>query len=663
MIKRWFKRLDISITLQLSFLVSALLCLFVGVIGLYTWHQQRIEINFALDQDFPKVQAAFYMEDQLNEVKNAFVRLIGVKTTAEKITWYNHTKKHLNDLRKTLLIEADNNPDYVLLTLLDKLSALLEQFSDNMNLTLTLKDELNKQSIRINWLHNDFHSDVTALLQEMSWQQSTLANQLLQGVKDTPDIQQLQQVQQELLLVYELMNYEEQIITELKKRLTESIPYSAMDSDNYLNYLSLLVNNRIQRLDIHSSTYSIQQILNELIAIGLNGHELPALFQQRYHLEQERKYLTEQSNTHFHDFREQIDERIGNSKNQLRLLHSIVEKSTRFNGILVLISMIFACILLIAVNFIYIRLRLLKRFELLNQAVVQLSKGKQNVKVPIYGHDELGRIGKLLRLFLFEMNKKNQELERRNHILTEEIQHRILIENELVSTQNELMQTAKLAVVGKTLTSISHEITQPLNAMNAYLFSAKRTVNKQDNAATLNYLNKLSDLVERIALIIKRLRQFSRQGSGKLQTVNINQCIQNAWELLESKHHNRHARLIVPPDLPQVLGEDVLIEQVFVNLFLNSLEACEHFEPNVQVFQQHSDKDTLCLWISDNGKGWSLTEKLLQPFSSSKDINLGLGLSISQSIMQHCRGELLIASTLTHNALIILTFKVADNAN
>ncbi|MCT6647117.1 hypothetical protein N4G37_13690, partial [Enterococcus faecalis] len=90
--------------------------------------------------------------------------------------------------------------------------------------------------------------------------------------------------------------------------------------------------------------------------------------------------------------------------------------------------------------------------------------------------------------------------------------------------------------------------------------------------AALEYLNKINHLVERTALIVKRLRQFSRQGSGKIQAVNLMDCIQSAWELLESQHKPRHSQLITPTDLPLVLGEDVLIEQVFVNLFLNALE-------------------------------------------------------------------------------------------
>ncbi|GJJ81154.1 two-component sensor histidine kinase [Pasteurella canis] len=658
--KTWFKHLDLSTGLQLSFLVSVLLCLFVGGVGLYTWQQQRSEINFALDQDFPKVQAAFQTEEQINILQNAFVHLVNVKNTNDKVARYNNAKQQLTTL-KELIIELNENLDDQLTDLLHQQSQLLEQISANITATLTLNEELNKTVSKINWLHNDFHNEFTALLQEMSWQQSTLANNIALHPQNTQKVEQLKKLQQELLLVYDFTNYEEQIITELRTQITEPSQNSAVRLHNYLSYLSLLINNRIALLDKHSSIITIQQILTELIRFGLNPQELPTLFSLRTDLHQQQQQLITQSESVFDAFRQRINTQIGNSKNQLHLLHNIVEKSTQFNGVLILLAMLLACIFVIAVNFFYIRLRLLKRFQQLNQAVVQLTNGEDDVKIAIYGNDELGRIAKLLRLFLFEMQKKTQELELRNQILLDEIDYRIKVQTALENTQNELTQAAKLAAVGKTLTSISHEITQPLNAMNAYLFSAKRAAKKQNIDAVLTYLDKINHLVERTALIVKRLRQFSRQGSGKIQAVNLTDCIQSAWELLETQHKNRQGRLTIPAQLPYILGEDVLIEQVFVNLFLNSLEAIEHVAPHICIEIANIDENCIRLWVSDNGKGWPLTEKLLQPFASSKSINLGLGLSISQSIMEQCQGELRIASTLEHNALIILTFKVTQD--
>ncbi|EJS87204.1 PgtB, partial [Pasteurella multocida subsp. multocida str. Anand1_buffalo] len=151
--KKWLKHLDLSTGLQLSFLISGLLCLFVGGVGLYTWQQQRTEINFALDKDFPKVQAAFQTEEQINILHHAFIHLVNVKNTNEKVERYNHAKQQLSTL-KELIIELDENLDEDLMALLQQQASLLEQISQNITGTLTLNDELNKTISQINWLHN-----------------------------------------------------------------------------------------------------------------------------------------------------------------------------------------------------------------------------------------------------------------------------------------------------------------------------------------------------------------------------------------------------------------------------------------------------------------------------------------------------------------------------
>ncbi len=113
-------------------------------------------------------------------------------------------------------------------------------------------------------------------------------------------------------------------------------------------------------------------------------------------------------------------------------------------------------------NHYFIRSRLVKRFTALNQAVVQIGLGQIGATIPVYGRDELGRIAGLLRHTLGQLNAQKQQLE-------QEIGERKAIEADLRATQDELIQTAKLAVVGQTMTTTAHEINQPLNALSMYL--------------------------------------------------------------------------------------------------------------------------------------------------------------------------------------------------
>ena len=96
-------------------------------------------------------------------------------------------------------------------------------------------------------------------------------------------------------------------------------------------------------------------------------------------------------------------------------------------------------------NHYFIRSRLVKRFSALNQAVVQIGLGRTEATIPVYGRDELGRIAGLLRHTQGQQCAKQQ--------LEQEIGERKAVEADLRATQDELIQTAKLAVVGQTMTT------------------------------------------------------------------------------------------------------------------------------------------------------------------------------------------------------------------
>ncbi|KOE64446.1 ATP-binding protein [Aggregatibacter actinomycetemcomitans] len=658
--KKWLKRLDISTGLQLSLIISALFCLFIGAVGLYTWHQQRIKIDLAIDQNFPKIQAAFRMEEQINLLENTLLNANNIRNTEEKIKWFNALQKQIKTLKyMTQSLNEDLNDEIP--TIVIEQTNLLQELSLNIDNQLILNTKFNKMLSEINWLHNDFRDEFTALLQEIVWQQTTLANHLTDNLTRSKQIEQLREFQHELLLLYDFLTYEEQIVTELKQHIVSRSDYLLVALTNSLNYLKNLIDQKVKSLDKHTSSYTIKQIIESLLDIGENEQSLPQLLIERKQLDISRQQLMNKSELVISKLIKKINSQIGDNQKQLELFHYLINKSTRINGLIILSAVLFVFLFVAAINFYYIRRRLIGRFQSLNQSVERLINGESSVKISVCGDDELGRIAKLLRLFLFEVNTKNEELERRNQILLNEISERIAIQEKLVNTQQELIQAAKLAVVGQTLTSISHEITQPLNAMNAYIFSTKRAVKNNDVFSANNYLEKIENLVERTALVVKRLRHFSRQTTNTLQKINLLMCINNAWDLLEPKHKYLNARLSLPTDLPDVLGDEILLEQVFVNIFLNSLEAMQHEKPEIEIKIQNISDQRVELWVSDNGSGWPLSDKLLQPFSSSKSINLGLGLSISLSIMQQCQGNLLIASTLTKNALVILEFKVVDN--
>ena len=440
--KKWFKRLDISTGLQLSLIISALFCLFIGAVGLYTWHQQRIEIDFAIDQNFPKIQAAFRMEEQINVLENTLLNAKNIRNTEEKIKWFNALHKQIKTLKDVTQSLNDDLNDEIP-TIVIKQANLLQELSSNIDNQLILNTKFNKILSEINWLHNDFRDEFKALLQEIIWQQTTLANHLKDNLSRSKQIEQLRKFQYELLLLYDFLTYEEQIVTELKQHIVNRSDYSLVALTNSLNYLKNLIDQKVKSLDNHTSSYTIKQIIESLLTIGENEQSLPNLLTERKKLDISQQQLMHESELLMSKLRLQINSQVGDNQKQLELFHYLINKTTRINGLIILSAILFVVLFVAAINFYYIRRRLIERFQSLNQSVEGIINGDSSVKISVCGDDELGRIAKLLRLFLFEVNTKNEELETRNQILLNEISERIAIQEKLVSTQQELIQAAK----------------------------------------------------------------------------------------------------------------------------------------------------------------------------------------------------------------------------
>lgn len=170
-------------------------------------------------------------------------------------------------------------------------------------------------------------------------------------------------------------------------------------------------------------------------------------------------------------FRTLLEAQLGSSHQQMQMFNQRMAQIVRVSGGLILVATLLALLLAWGLNHYFIRSRLVKRFSALNQAVVQIGLGRTEATIPVYGRDELGRIAGLLRHTLGQLNAQKQQLE-------QEIGERKAIEADLRATQDELIQTAKLAVVGQTMTTLAHEINQPLNALSMYLLRREGRSNR-----------------------------------------------------------------------------------------------------------------------------------------------------------------------------------------
>ncbi|EJE3197963.1 two-component system sensor histidine kinase PgtB [Salmonella enterica] len=684
------RQLSISNSLRGAFLTGALLTLIVSMVSLYSWHEQSSQVRYSLDEYFPRIHSAFLIEGNLNLAVDQLNEFLLAPNTTVRLQLRTQIIQHLDKIEHLSqgLQLAERRQLAVILQDSRTLLAELDNALYNMFL---VREKVSELSARIDWLHDDFTTELNSLVQDFTWQQGTLLDQIEANQGDAAQyLQRSREVQNEQQQVYTLARIENQIVDDLRDRLNElkSGNNDGMLVETHIRYLENLkktADENIRALDDWPSTITLRQTIDELLEIGMVKNKMPDTMRDYVAAQKALLDASRAREATLGRFRTLLEAQLGSSHQQMQTFNQRLEQIVRVSGGLILVATLLALLLAWGLNHYFIRSRLVKRFTALNQAVVQIGLGRTDSTIPVYGRDELGRIARLLRHTLGQLNMQRRQLE-------QEVAERKEIEADLRAMQDELIQTAKLAVVGQTMTTLAHEINQPLNALSMYLFTAKLAVvgqtmttlaheiNQPLNALSMylftagraieqgqsgqarNTLTKAEGLINRIDAIIRSLRQFTRRAELEtpLYPVDLRQTFVAAWELLAMRHQSRQGALSLPTDTVWVSGDEVRIQQVLVNVLANALDACSHDAAIAVTWQTQGE--ALEVYIADNGPGWpvALLPSLLKPFTTSKAVGLGIGLSISVSLMAQMKGDLRLASTLTRNACVVLQFSVTD---
>ncbi|MDA0130875.1 ATP-binding protein [Vibrio harveyi] len=245
----------------------------------------------------------------------------------------------------------------------------------------------------------------------------------------------------------------------------------------------------------------------------------------------------------------------------------------------------------------------------------------------------------------------NQKLEyqvmARTAELQAEIAQRIETEQTLRVTQDELVQAAKLAVLGQMSASISHELNNPLAAIRSFAENGKLFLHKEKYERTEENLTRISALTDRMANISQQLRSFAKKTSGnELAQTHLLPVIASAKELMKPAFKSARVTLntkLIEQDV-EVQINTIQLEQVLVNLLTNAIEATKGQE-NKQVhlsIEKDIQAELVWIYVDDNGTGLGefTFSQLCEPFLTTKQNGLGLGLSISQQILAGMNGKL-----------------------
>lgn len=213
--------------------------------------------------------------------------------------------------------------------------------------------------------------------------------------------------------------------------------------------------------------------------------------------------------------------------------------------------------------------------------------------------------------------------------------------DELHRNRQELAHLARVSALGELAGSLAHELNQPLTAILSNSQAAQRFM-EADPINLREVRETLKDIVadnRRAGEIIKKMRALVRKCDIEWQSVDVGGVVDDVVSLVHSDAIVRGIRIAihVAPGLPTVRGDKVQLQQVLLNLILNALDAVQDrtAADRLVAVQALDTGGAVCLCVRDHGRGLTVDQmdKIFQPFFTSKPHGLGLGLSISRSIV------------------------------
>lgn len=238
----------------------------------------------------------------------------------------------------------------------------------------------------------------------------------------------------------------------------------------------------------------------------------------------------------------------------------------------------------------------------------------------------------------------------------------------LQELQAELIHMSRFTALGEMASTLAHELNQPLTAVASYLKGAGRLLDAGQSdgiALARDAIERAAQQALRAGQIIRRLREFVARGEGDRQAENLAKLIEEACALalVGAKQNGVRVALHFDSTATYVLADKIQVQQVLLNLVRNAIEAMQEVERRELVLSTHRlDPETVRIDVADSGPGIApeIAGQLFQPFITTKQTGMGVGLSISRTIIESHGGRIWIDPNPDGGVIFRLTLRTIE---
>jgi two-component system sensor kinase FixL len=242
-------------------------------------------------------------------------------------------------------------------------------------------------------------------------------------------------------------------------------------------------------------------------------------------------------------------------------------------------------------------------------------------------------------------------------------------ETRLQELQSELVHMSRLTAMGEMASALAHELNQPLSAIANYLGGTKRLLERAGGAEprAVDALDKAAEQALRAGEIIRRLRDFLARGEGERRAHSLSKLVQEACALalVGAKEHGIRAQYDFDAAADRVLVDRVQIQQVTLNLVRNALDAMMGQTRRELLVKTEAVEDGMAMVsVADTGPGVdeAAAARLFQPFVTTKASGMGVGLSISRTIVEAHGGHIWTEPNPGGGAVFRFTVRMAPES-